>query len=564
MMDFRHNRKGIRTIFLLFAWAMGMTVWAQVEGVYHVALPGLAQAWKQAEWHEANTGKHMQGVIVEAPLDFFAHAQVSATAEGDRRWVLQLEMEGAPATCVYFEDFHMPVGASLRFETPEGAFPEIFREGPIDFRENNDHGKWVSGEIPGGQVRLIYEQPAGVVGRPRLHIRGMGCFFRDVHFPEPFTGVLPQDRGSDACQVDVNCPEGAGWECQRDAVVRLRISMGGSIFLCSGVMVNNTARDCRQLLLSSFHCADDMSETDWALMKVRYNYEYLECGGIQSINSHDRTGVFFLTSSDDMNNGNISGSDFLLMEVEDEILDSWNPYLAGWDANGTPSPNGVGIHHPSGDRKKISTYTNQTVSSSAYAPGAHWRVTWAATETNHGVTEGGSSGSPLFNNVARVIGTLTGGSSLCTAPTAPDYYGKFSYHWNGNNPIPTSMKLFNFLDPAGTGEKIMDGSRIVDGVACEGSSGCDIVGVEQEQLTTWGWSMHPNPARDVFRLQLPAGLEAVEVRLYDAMGRWVRNWTGLACASGLAVGDLAPGTYLVTIETTSGVTATQRLQVAGR
>ena len=101
-------------------------------------------------------------------------------------------------------------------------------------------------------------------------------------------------------------------------------------------------------------------------------------------------------------------------------------------------------------------------------------------------------------------------------------------------------------------------------MACEGSSGCDIVGVEQEQLTTWGWSMHPNPARDVFRLQLPAGLEAVEVRLYDAMGRWVRNWTGLACASGLAVGDLAPGTYLVTIETTSGVTATQRLQVAGR
>jgi hypothetical protein len=501
---------------------------------------------------------------VEAPVDFFAHAQVAASTDGDRRWELQLNMDGALATCVYFQDVHLPVGATLRLETPEEAFPEVFREGPIDFRENNDHGLWVSGEIPGGTVRIVYEQPAGVVGRPRLHIRGMGCFFRDVHFPEPFAEVLPQDRGSEECQVDVNCPEGEGWECQRDAVVRLRISMGGSIFLCSGVMVNNTARDCRQLLLSSFHCADDMSETDWALMKVRYNYEYSECGGIQSINSHDRTGVLFLTSSDDMNNGIISGSDFLLMEVEDEIFDTWNPYLAGWDANGTPSPNGVGIHHPSGDRKKISTYTNQTVSSSAYAPGAHWRVTWAATETNHGVTEGGSSGSPLFNNAARVIGTLTGGSSLCTAPTAPDYYGKFSYHWNGNNPIPASQKLFNFLDPAGTGEKIMDGSRIVDGVACEGASGCDVVGVEQELLSTWGWSVHPNPARDGFRLQLPSDLECVEVRLYDAMGRWVRSWTGLACTAELAVGDLEPGTYLVTIETASGVTATQRLQVTGR
>ncbi|MEY5044597.1 MAG: Secretion system C-terminal sorting domain, partial [Bacteroidota bacterium] len=83
-------------------------------------------------------------------------------------------------------------------------------------------------------------------------------------------------------------------------------------------------------------------------------------------------------------------------------------------------------------------------------------------------------------------------------------------------------------------------------------------------LSTWGWSVHPNPARDGFRLQLPSDLECVEVRLYDAMGRWVRSWTGLACTAELAVGDLEPGTYLVTIETASGVTATQRLQVTGR
>lgn len=538
------------------------------EPVFHVALPDLAQAWKQADLHEQTTGKHMQGVIVDAPLDFFDRAQVQVAENGDREWVLRLEMPDAPATCVYFDALHLPVGATLRFETPEGAFPAVFVEGPIDHRENNEHGQWVSGEIPGGAVRVVYAQPSGVVGRPRLHLRGMGCFFRDVHFPEPFgsggAGLPGDDRGSDACQVDVNCPEGQGWECQRDAVVRLRISMGGSIFLCSGVMVNNTARDCRQLLLSSFHCADDMAESDWALMKVRYNYEFTECNGTQSLNSHDRTGVFFITASNDMNNGNISGSDFLLMEVEDEILDSWTPFLAGWDANGTPSPNGVGIHHPSGDRKKISTYVNQTVSSSAYAPGAHWRVTWAATETNHGVTEGGSSGSPLFNPSGRVIGTLTGGSSLCTAPTAPDYYGKMSYHWNGNNPIPTSEKLFNFLDPAATGEKIMDGSRIADGVACTGMTGCDVVGVESELLATEGWSLYPNPAWEWVVLQVPTGVEVAEVRLYDGQGRFVLRWGKNEVAAPLGVGDLVPGLYLVTVETTSGVTATQQLHVTGR
>jgi len=87
------------------------------------------------------------------------------------------------------------------------------------------------------------------------------------------------------------------------------------------------------------------------------------------------------------------------------------------------------------EMQKISTYT-QTLTTGTWSGGmssAHWLVKWAQTTNGWGVTEGGSSGSPLFDNNKRVIGTLTGGNSDCSnQSTATDYYGKFSKHWDAN------------------------------------------------------------------------------------------------------------------------------------
>ena len=52
----------------------------------------------------------------------------------------------------------------------------------------------------------------------------------------------------------------------------------------------------------------------------------------------------------------------------------------------------------------------------------HFEVTWG-----DGVTEGGSSGSPLIDAATnRVMGVLTGGFSSCDQPKSPDYYGRLS------------------------------------------------------------------------------------------------------------------------------------------
>ncbi len=51
-----------------------------------------------------------------------------------------------------------------------------------------------------------------------------------------------------------------------------------------------------------------------------------------------------------------------------------------------------------------------------------WQVTWT-----QGVTQGGSSGSPLIDaSTHRVVGVLTGGLSSCDTARSPDYYGRLN------------------------------------------------------------------------------------------------------------------------------------------
>ena len=137
---------------------------------------------------------------------------------------------------------------------------------------------------------------------------------------------------------------------------------------------------------------------------------------------------------------------------------NFNAYWNGWDANNTATTGGTGIHHPAGDIKKISTFSGNTVSSSwGSTPNTHWRLIWTANANGHGVTEGGSSGSPIFNNSSgRIVGTLTGGGSYCNATNQPDFYGKVSYHWISNG-TTNNRRLKPFLDPANTGALTQNG-----------------------------------------------------------------------------------------------------------
>jgi hypothetical protein len=542
---------------LMFAMSWGV----HAQNAWTVETPSFDKAVAEMEVQTEETGRDMVGLVLPTQFDVFEHATRSVAGDFEV-WTMTVEAPGALATCLYFDDFHVPAGARLWFETPQGRYAETWVEGPVTSFENNDHRRWTNNEVPGDALVLIYEAPVGLTEAAALRVCGVGYFARHQRFPEPWL-TSTERGGSEACQVDVNCPEGDSWECEKDAVVKLRITQAGGIFLCSGSMVNNTAKDCRQLMLSSFHCADDAEDDDWPFFKVQFNYEFYDCGGASSINSHTRTGVIHLTDSDDMVGNQIDGSDFLLVEVEDPIDDSWIPYFAGWDATGFNGNNGVGIHHPSGDRKKISTFSNPLINSNVYALGAHWRVTWVSTETSHGVTETGSSGSPIFDENHRILGTLTGGASFCDSPNSPDYYGKVSYHWDGANPIPESMRLKAFLDPLDSGEERVNGSyRVTDAdgnVTCDVHNACAATAVEEEFLA--GLTVAPNPTSGEVRVELKNGFAAQRIQAFDALGRPLAEWGTGEIRGTLDLSSWGSGVRYVTVTTTDGWSTTRRIVV---
>lgn len=452
---------------------------------------------------------------------------------GDGVWRLRVESPGALATELFFQEFHMPVGGLLHVYTPDGS--EVL--GGFSGYHNKESGIFATAALKGDACYVEYYEPAAVRGEGRFIIATLGHTYRRIG-PER----------ADACEVDVNCPEGVPWVPQRDAVVKLRIVQNGQIFFCSGSLVNNTAQDCKRLVLTAMHCGVGVSDADLLLWKFYFGYQRPNCGTGSASQSRIRTGCFKRGESND--NGGDNGSDFLLLEIEDEISPTWNPYWLGWDATTNTHTGGICIHHPAGDEKKISTFTGNAQNSTQWnGMSTHYRVIWSGTESGWGVTEGGSSGSPLFDSNGRVIGTLTGGSSCCVSngcdlpgsgPSAPDFYGRMNYHWT-SNPGPSSDRLKTWLDPDNTGTLTLDGSYN----PCSQASVAEFATLERPRIT-------PNPATEHVRITFPTSVAGVErVDVLDIAGKVIAS-QAVANAAGsvtLSVQDLASGTYFARLST---------------
>jgi PKD repeat protein len=223
--------------------------------------------------------------------------------------------------------------------------------------------------------------------------------------------------------------------------------------------MNNTAQDFSGLLLSAAHCSKDFSggvasDLDYLQWIFYFNYEYSGCTPSATTNSSVVGAVKLATSETPSD----IGSDFLLLKTLKNIPAQYNAFYCGWDAGNGNSSSGVCIHHPDGDVKKISTYTTLLGSGTwGSTPNTHWLVHFSKTTNGWGVTEGGSSGAPLFDDEGLVTGTLTGGQSSCTNPDGEDMFGKFSYSWESNG-TTSDLQLKPWLDSLNTGITKMPGS----------------------------------------------------------------------------------------------------------
>ena len=355
---------------------------------------------------------------------------------GVRKWRALIQSEGAKSISVLFDDFYLPPDAEFY------VIGEQYVLGAYTGAVNNKpDGKFAIQPVMGQAVMLEYIEPIvrdDPDDKPRIKVAKAVHGFRAMQVGE-----------SGPCNIDVKCPLGAKWRKQIDSVA-VMITDQGQRF-CSGAMINNAAQDGAQYFLTASHCV----YTDVSFFILGFNYQYSACrsGGQQAALQMPQTvqGLSLVAQ--------YNSSDFALFLVREKIPDAYNVYLAGWDNRKIAPKSVAGIHHPSGDAKKISTYDGLTKSAS-WAEGNlqfHWEIPFWL----YGATELGSSGSPLFSDKGLLVGQLHGGRSSCDLRTGYDMYGTLWADWSAvKNSVTNSVA--SFLNPTKQQVQAIPGKYLKD------------------------------------------------------------------------------------------------------
>ncbi len=388
------------------------------------------------------------GYIHEENINSSSHGNWEETVEGGLLWQITIESEGAYAIGLEYENFHIPQGGELFVFSPD--YSTIY--GAYTSANNIPERRFSSPLLPGDVAVIEYFQPAEVTGEFSLIITEIIHDYRDImKFTE-------ETRNRD-CGTNVVCSEADAYEDPINSAAWL--DMGG--YICSGAMVNNVRQDLTPYFLTAWHCVDG----DWpGSFRFYFNYQTSSCSGSWGSNGPYAYSSDLLADSDGMD------SDWALLLITDDIEELWEVFYAGWDATGDYPQITCGVHHPGGDPKKINFDNDQAWGDywdSPVGPTTHWKVNW-----DSGGTEGGSSGSPLFDDRFRIVGQLSGGPAGACG-TSYDLYGKFSRAWSWEE--PTNRRVLDYLDPDYTGTLEIDGTYVeVTGIAGD-LNGDDVVNI---------------------------------------------------------------------------------------
>jgi len=377
----------------------------------------------------------MANSSLETPLSFTADSELSADAK----------LEFATLD----NDFFLPSGAQLFIY--DNSHTQLLS---YSDKDNKHYRELWTPPIEGDSVTIEINVPTAMKPYLGFNIKSIGHGYRSM---SPIDGRKSKTSKSGSCNIDTVCSQGDEWRDEISSVGHYTFSKPAGTFVCTGSMVNNTAGDLKPYFLTANHCVFDASSVQ--SMVVFWNFETSTCGGTpDGSRSQSQSGATLVAGWGGGDAG-IQFGDMTLVELDAAPNDAFNVYWAGWDADPVAPSSAVAIHHPAGDEKRISfdtdalTITNY-LSAAETTNGTHLRVgAW-----NEGTTEGGSSGSGIWNSNRHIVGTLSGGFASCQALNDPDWYGRVSEQWLGGGTAETQLKAW--LDPINVGVLSLDGRDV--------------------------------------------------------------------------------------------------------
>jgi hypothetical protein len=333
--------------------------------------------------------------------------------------------------------------------------------------------------INGQEVMVEFELPNGI---PLTEVAFSIPRLSHLYSSPLATKALQERIGqSGTCNLDSVCQP--SWSNESLATAKMTFTSGGGSYLCTGTLLNDSDASTNiPYFLSANHCIS--SQTVASSLQTFWFYRANSCdSGTLYSGTQTLTGGATL-----LYNTSVTDTSFMRLVGTPPA----GTYFAGWTATQQALSTGItGIHNPSGDLQKISfgsisnyltcpatSGSSYSCSTAAVGGADHLQVVWS-----QGITEGGSSGSGIWVTSGAshyLVGQLHGGSSFCSAPTAPDQYGRFDVAYNA--------ALYQWLGVTSSCSYSLSASSVA--VAAGGLSGT--VGV----VTTTGcaWSASSNAA----------------------------------------------------------------------
>lgn len=396
----------------------------------------IEQILKEDELHKETNLKSLRyAKIIKTDISSMYDGVWTRQSNGNRIWQIKIKSPGAYSLSIVFDYYKVPKGAKLFVYNQEnkhilGAFTHL---------NNKKNNILPTAPVKGDEVIIEYSEPADVISSGEFHISEIGHDYKNIF--DLLSKGEKNFGSSGSCNVNINCPEGNNWQTAKKSVTK--ITSNG--VLCSGALINNSKNNGKPYFLTANHCIDNSFEAENIIFY--FNYESPSCENIDGNTNQTLAGSQIIAAAPSKT------LDFTLLELSEMPPPSYSPYYAGWNRDFTDPEEVTSIHHPRGDIKKI-TISNDGASTSnfggTYTPNTHWWIdAW-----DIGTTEGGSSGSPLFDQNQRIIGDLTGGDASCSF-NFNDYYQQIHHAWQNYSEPEEQLKAW--LDPDSTGILFIDG-----------------------------------------------------------------------------------------------------------
>jgi V8-like Glu-specific endopeptidase len=330
------------------------------------------------------------------------HGMLQGTDDGGLVWTASVRSEGAAALQFRIYGFFLPPRAELWVYNAAGETHGPYTwAGPHGTREFWTHS--VSGSEAFVQLRM-----RGPVSQGDL--RRLGFVIADVAHVDDASlrrGGPGAAAAAGFCSYNASCVEsgecaGTEWNNARNAVAHIRFVSGGFVYICSGGLVASSGSPGPYFLTAN-HCISRSREA--SSMEAYFQYRSTTacsasptgCNGPGS--SPSTLGATIVST-------NRTGDYTLLRLSEAPPSDS---YFLGWSTSAVANTSNTLLYrlsHPAGAPQAYSTHQ---VDTSKVTCNSWPRGNWIYSRDTFGATEGGSSGSPVLNSSAQIVGQLSGG-----------------------------------------------------------------------------------------------------------------------------------------------------------